>query len=126
VSLALLVIARSTYSVFPLVGSFALGTALLAPNLAALISKHGGRERAGSALGIQSAVNSIGQASGPLLGGALFVWHMNAPYLLTAAVLVSVAFVIEWNAFVSRAAIGSGTSRFLRTGDNWLHGRSHP
>jgi len=125
-SLVLLVIARSTYSVLPLVGLFALGTALIAPNLAALISTHGGRERAGSVLGTQSAVNSVGQASGPLLGGALFVWHMNAPYLLTAALLISIAFVIEWNALVSRAAIGSATSRFVRTSDNWLHGRSHP
>ncbi len=64
-------------------------------------------------------------ASGPLLGGALFVWHMNAPYLLTAVLLVSIAFVIEWNALVSRAAIGSVTSRFLKTSDNWLQSRSH-
>jgi len=60
------------------------------------------------------------------LGGALFVWHMNAPYLLTAALLVSTALVIEWKSLVSRAALGSVTSRFLKTSNNWLQSRSHP
>lgn len=52
--------------------------ALIAPNLSALISTRGG-SRAGTALGAQNAANSFGQASGPLVGGALFVWQMNPP-----------------------------------------------
>lgn len=50
------------------------------------------------ALGAQNAANKLGQTSGPLLGGALFVWQMKAPYLLTGALLVTVALVIGWRA----------------------------
>lgn len=38
-----------------------------------LISTRGGSRRAGTALGAQNAANSLGQASGPLVGGALFI-----------------------------------------------------
>jgi len=97
-SLSLLVTVRATFLVFALVGLLALGTALIIPNLAALISKRGGGRRVGAALGVQNAANSLGLAGGPLVGGALFIWQMNAPYLLTGAVLVIVAVVIGWNA----------------------------
>ena len=97
-SLALLVTARTTFFVFAFVGLFALGTAFISPNLAALISKRGGSRRVGSALGVQNAANSLGLAGGPLLGGALFIWQMNAPYLLTGILLVAVSVVILWTA----------------------------
>ena len=97
-SLALLVLARTTFIIFVLVGLFALGTAFISPNLAALISKRGGNRRVGAALGVQNAASSLGLVSGPLLGGALFIWQMNAPYLLTGALLLTVAFVIGWKA----------------------------
>ena len=97
-SLALLVMARPKFFVFALVGLLALGTAFVSPNLAALISKRGGNRRVGAALGVQNAANSLGQASAPLLGSVLFVWQMNAPYLLTGALLVTVALVIGWKA----------------------------
>jgi DHA1 family multidrug resistance protein-like MFS transporter len=102
-SIALLAAARTTLIVFALVGSFALGMALISPNLAALISKRGGR-RTGAALGVQNAANSIGQAGGPLLGGALFVWEMNAPYVLTGALLIAVTVMIAWRAKDRRRA----------------------
>lgn len=97
-SLAILVIARPKFFVFALVGLLALGTAFVSPNLAALISKRGGNRSVGAALGVQNAANSLGQASGPLFGSVLFVWQMNAPYLLTGALLVTVALVIGWKA----------------------------
>ena len=93
-SLALLVLAQTTLSVFALVGLLALGMAFISPNLAALTSKRIGRRSIGAALGVQNAANSFGQASGPLLGGALFIWQVNAPYLLTGALLAVVALVV--------------------------------
>jgi DHA1 family multidrug resistance protein-like MFS transporter len=101
-SLALMVMARTTLSVFALVALLALGTAFVSPNLAALISERGGHRRVGAALGVQNAANSLGQASGPLLGGALFIWQVNAPFLLTAALLVVVALAIAWKGRDSR------------------------
>jgi DHA1 family multidrug resistance protein-like MFS transporter len=97
-SLALLVVAHTKLAVFAVVGLIALGTSVISPNLAALISKSGGSRRVGVALGTQSAANSLGQTAGPILGGALFAWQMNAPYLLTAALLVMVALAIAWKA----------------------------
>ena len=96
--------------VLALVGLLALGMALISPNLSALISTRGGRRRAGTALGAQNAANSLGQASGPLVGGALFVWQMNAPYMLSGGLLVAIALVIGWNALGRRRA-----ARYLRT-----------
>ncbi len=96
-SLALLVMARTMFPVFALVGLLALGMALISPNLGALISKRGGT-RVGAALGVQNAAHSLGQASGPLVGGVLFIWQRNAPYLLTGALLIAVALVIGWQA----------------------------
>jgi DHA1 family multidrug resistance protein-like MFS transporter len=110
-SIALLAAVRATPSVFALVGVFALGMAFISPNLAALISKRGGQEQAGAALGVQNAANSIGQASGPFLGGILFVWEMNAPYLLTGALLVSVALIIAWRARDRRSVAESVLSK---------------
>jgi DHA1 family multidrug resistance protein-like MFS transporter len=77
--------------------------AFIAPNLAALISKHGGQQ-SGAALGVQNAVNSLGQAGGPLLGGVLFIWQINAPYVLSGALLIVVASVIAWRAIKNRCA----------------------
>lgn len=77
--LALLPTAGLTFAVLRLVGTLALGTAFVSPNLAALISKRGGHHDVGAALGIQNAANSLGQVLGLLLGGALFRWQANAP-----------------------------------------------
>jgi DHA1 family multidrug resistance protein-like MFS transporter len=71
--LVLLVTARSRGLVFTFVGLLALGMALISPNLSALISKRGGRRHVGRGLGVQNAANSLGQASGPLLGSALLL-----------------------------------------------------
>ena len=101
-SLAVLMMPRGMASVLALVGVLALGMALISPNLAALISTRGGSRRAGTALGAQNAANSLGQASGPLVGGALFIWQMNAPYMLSGGALVAIALVIGWAALAGR------------------------
>ncbi len=101
-SLGVLMMPRRTFAVLALVALLALGMALIAPNLAALISTRGGSRRAGTALGAQNAANSLGQASGPVVGGALFVWQMNAPYVLSGGVLVAIALVIVWKAWYGR------------------------
>ena len=102
ICLGLMVIAHEAFLIFAFVGLLALGMSLVSPNLAALISKGGGSRRTGIALGAQNAANSLGQASGPLLGGALFVWQMNAPYMLTGALLVTVALIIGWKTMMSQ------------------------
>ena len=58
-------------------------------NLAALTSKRSGSQT-GTALGSQYAASSIGQVTGPLLGGALFAWKAGAPYFLTSVLRLGV------------------------------------
>lgn len=100
-SLAVVMVPSRMMPVLAVVGLLALGMALIAPNLSALISTRGG-SRVGTALGAQNAANSLGQASGPLVGGALFVWQMNVPYLLSGAVLIALALAIGWKALAVR------------------------
>lgn len=106
-SLALLVTARPRLFVFAIVALLALGISVVSPNLAALISKRGGSRHLGGALGAQNAANSLGQAAGPLLGSVLFIWQMNAPYLLTGALLLVIALIIAWKAGNRRAPLES-------------------
>ena len=93
---ALLATAQTTFLVFAFVALLALGMAFIAPNLSALVSKRGGERQAGASLGLQNAANSLGQAGGPLLGGVLFLWQIDAPYLFSGAVLLALAVTIGW------------------------------
>jgi DHA1 family multidrug resistance protein-like MFS transporter len=85
-SLAILTMPRAMPAILVVVGLLGTGMALIAPNLASWISRRG-RAGAGAALGAQNAANSLGQAGGSLFGSALFAWRMEAPYVLTGAVL---------------------------------------
>lgn len=100
--LAVVMMPTRMFAVLAVVGLIALGMALISPNLAALISTRAGSGRVGTALGAQNAANSLGQATGPLLGGALFVWQMDAPYLFTGGVLLGIALLVGWHATAER------------------------
>ena len=104
--IALLATAQTAFFIFAFVALLALGMAFIAPNLAALVSKRGGDEQAGATLGIQNASNSLGQSVGPLLGGLLFIWQINAPYLISGAVLLTLALVIGWKVMNRRRKTG--------------------
>ncbi len=106
--IALLVAAQTKFFVFVFVGLLALGMAFIAPNLASLVSKRGGERQSGASLGIQNAANSLGQAGGPLLGGVLFIWEINAPYILSGALLIALALVIAWKVMTVRQIAGLG------------------
>ncbi len=107
--IALLATARTKLLVFAFVALLSFGMAFIAPNLSALVSKRGGERQAGASLGIQNAANSLGQSVGPLLGGVLFIWQINAPYLLSGVLLIALALSIAWKVVVKRGA-GESTS----------------
>lgn len=100
--IALLATAQTKFFIFTFVALLALGMAFIAPNLSALVSKRGGDGQAGASLGIQNAANSLGQSVGPLLGGLLFIWQINAPYVLSGALLIALALGIGWKVFAGR------------------------
>ena len=94
--ISLLLIARSLPIVLGVVAILAFGMALIAPNVAALISKRGG-EHTGTVLGIQNAANSLGQVGGSMLGGGvLFAWQVNAPYGFAGVLLIGTGFLLGW------------------------------
>ncbi len=95
-SLALLVLARNTPVILTVIAFLALGAAVVSPNVSAMISEKGGTGHAGSALGVLNGANSLGQASGPFLGGALYLWQSHAPFLLTGVLLVVVSLSTAW------------------------------
>lgn len=97
-SLTMLMFPRRTVFVLALVVLLALGMALIAPNLAAWIATVGGGRRAGTALGAQNAANSVGQGAGPLIGGVLFAWQMNLPYVVSGVLLMLIALAVVWKA----------------------------
>jgi len=104
--IAFLALVQTKFFIFAFVAILALGMAFIAPNLASLVSKRGGSREAGASLGIQNAANSFGQAGGPILGGALFMWQINAPYLFSGAVLFVLALGIGWRVMVRKRDVG--------------------
>jgi len=93
IGIALLLIMRTSPMVLGAVGLLALGMAFVSPNLTALIANRGG-EHTGAVLGMQNAANSLGQVGGPLLGGLLFAWQADAPYLIAGVFLASLGLAI--------------------------------
>jgi DHA1 family multidrug resistance protein-like MFS transporter len=93
--ISLLLFARSLPAVFGAVATLAIGMALISPNLSALISRWGAA-RAGAALGLQGAANSLGQAGGPIVGSVLFVWRSSAPYVLAGLLMLCIGIATGW------------------------------
>ncbi len=91
----LLSMVRTFPHVLSTVGLLAFGFSLIAPNLSALISRRGG-QRTGRVLGMQNAANSLGQVSGPMLGGFLFTWQASAPYLSAGIILLGIGLTLGW------------------------------
>jgi MFS transporter, DHA1 family, multidrug resistance protein len=87
ISLILLMIPRTMTFVLFLTALFGLGMALLIPMLATMVSRRS-VTGAGAGLGMQNAVNSLGQAIGPVAGGLLFTLSIHLPYLLAGILLL--------------------------------------
>ena len=86
-SLILLMIPRTLVLVLTFTALFGLGMAFLIPILATMVSRRS-VTGAGAGLGVQNAVNSLGQALGPLAGGLLFTLSIHLPYLLAGILLL--------------------------------------
>lgn len=94
--IVLLLVMSSLPFILGAVSLLSLGMALIAPNLAALVSKQGGQHK-GEVLGLQTAASSLGQVGGPLFGGFLFAWQANVPYLVAGTFLAGVGVLIGLN-----------------------------
>jgi len=79
------------------VGVFALGLAVAAPSLLALIAGRA-RGREGAALGLQGAAASLGQVTGPVVGGWLLVWSPELLYRAGGTLLLAVGLLVTLKA----------------------------
>ncbi len=80
---------KTTPQVLLAVGVIALGMAIVSPTLSALISKLAGN-RQGESFGMQSSAESAGQVIGPLIGGILFSWYAQLPYMVAGFSLIGI------------------------------------
>ena len=75
------------------VAFISIGMAILTPSLASLITKDSGNEY-GASLGIFSAVNSLGQVAGVVIGGIVMIWSDHLAYWVVAGILMIVAYLV--------------------------------
>lgn len=88
-----LVTTRAFPLVLALIGVLAVGTALVIPNLSALVSS-GSFGRAGAALGLKSSASSLGQFAGPLIGGILLGWQASSPFVVGGVLLLAIGLAV--------------------------------
>lgn len=66
-----------------LVGLFviALANGMISPSILSLLSGATGPKEQGKILGLNQGMGSLGRVAGPLIGGPLYAWHYEVPYL---------------------------------------------
>lgn len=103
--LALLLV-RPAAAVFGSVALLALGMALITPNLLTLIANRSGPST-GAGIGLQSTFSSLGQVTGPVLGGLLFGWQAALPFQIAAgsALLLAVWVLTSGPGLLSAPAV---------------------
>ena len=84
--------------VYGLIVFFAVGGALIAPQLTALISLKDETNTAKN-LSYQSSVNSMGQVLGPMIGTWLAGKQVFAPFVLGGSLLLIPAMAILWHSW---------------------------
>jgi MFS transporter, DHA1 family, multidrug resistance protein len=93
--ISLLVTTRTFSLVLVYVTVLAAGSALINPNLSALVSSRAAAH-AGAALGLNGSATSLGQFVAPLLGSILLGWHPASPFLLGGALLLAAGAVVRF------------------------------
>lgn len=76
---------------------YAFGSGLANPTLNSLCSQITPEPRQGEMFGLLQAARSMAFLLGPILGGILFDWHPEAPYLLAGAVAIVVGLLVPRN-----------------------------
>lgn len=74
---------------------YALGAGVTNPTLNSLASEATPEARQGEMFGLLQAVRSFGFMLGPLLGGILYDWHKEAPYLVAGVAAAVAAFMLR-------------------------------
>lgn len=87
IGLFMLTLSREMGWILFYVSFISVGIAILTPSLTSLVTKDSGKEY-GASLGIFSAVNSLGQVTGVVMGGIIMIWSDHLAYWIVAVILV--------------------------------------
>lgn len=101
IGLFMLTMSREMGWILFYVSFISVGIAILTPSLTSLVTKDSGKEY-GTSLGIFSAVNSLGQVAGVVMGGIIMIWSDHLAYWIVAAILILFAIIFR-SAGYSRA-----------------------
>lgn len=86
IGLLLTPFAPALWLLFLFSGIYSIGSALANPTLNSAASNLVAEERQGELFGLLQGTRSVGFLAGPALGGALFDWRPQAPYVLAGSV----------------------------------------
>ncbi|MBY0479586.1 MAG: MFS transporter [Chitinophagaceae bacterium] len=101
IGLFMLTVSREMGWILFYVSFISAGIAILTPSLTSLVTKDSGKEY-GTSLGIFSAVNSLGQVAGVVMGGVIMIWSDHLAYWIVATILILFAIIFR-SAGYSRA-----------------------
>ena len=92
IGMSLLMLSSEIGFILFFVSIVSVGMAILTPCLASLVTKESGKNY-GTALGIYSSVNSLGQMLGVIIGSVMMIWFVHLPYFIISIILFITACV---------------------------------
>ncbi|MEO7482448.1 MAG: MFS transporter, partial [Ferruginibacter sp.] len=90
IGMSLLMLSNKMELILFFVSIVSVGMAILTPCLASLVTKEYGKNY-GSALGIFSSVNSLGQVLGVVIGSVMMINFVHLPYFIISILLLFTA-----------------------------------
>jgi DHA1 family multidrug resistance protein-like MFS transporter len=104
IGIFMLTTTRQMEWIFVYVAFISVGMAILTPSLASLITKES-TQKIGASLGIFSAVNSLGQVIGVVIGGVIMIWSDHLAYWVIALLLLITAYVLWRERIIKKTII---------------------
>lgn len=103
IGLFMLTISKEMGWILIYVSFISIGIAILTPSLTSLITKDSEKEY-GASLGIFSAVNSLGQVAGVVMGGIIMIWSDHLAYWIVATILIMFAIILRSTSYIRGTA----------------------
>ncbi len=94
IGLLLTPFAPTVWVLFLVSGLYSIGAGLANPSLSSLASRTVDEDRQGELFGLLQGSRSVGFLIGPLLGGTLFDWRPESPYVLAGIVGLTAAILV--------------------------------
>ena len=107
--LILILFASDMVSLLLTTAIYHIGTSLIGPSSASLITLYSNQNQ-GASLGIMQSFGSLGRIAGPVAGGLLYEFNIFIPYLMGAVIMIIIFFTIRTNVqIMALPKVGKGT-----------------